>query len=833
MNIKVYIFLVLFFGCKALFSQINIGGKPYSFSNISKLKSQKKLPTIYLPAQNNKSLTYEAERNSTKDKPFQFGKNIKIDLNVKELALKEQLPKGKLYRLKIISKNALTLNLTFSKFKIPKHALLYIYNAEKTDVIGGFTSKNMQKGGRFSTGLLKGDAIVIEYYEPDFFDFSGTLILDRITHGFRDIPFIDKGFGSSGSCNMNVACDDALPYSKEVNSVCMLLTGGNGFCSAALINNTKSDGKPYILTANHCYENPEDLVFMFNWQSAQCENPAVSPSHDDLSGAVLRARNSESDFCLFELNDIPPYSYNVYYAGWNREEKPASKTVCIHHPRSDIKKISFDDDTCFSDSYLGQTGLAESYWKVIWNRNTTTEAGSSGSPLFNQDHKIIGQLHGGFASCSNPLEPDWFGKLSYSWDGNTSASRLKDYLDPLNSGVYEFEGYDPNVPLANIDAQVLMINAPKTNYFGAQRFKPSVTIRNRGNTPLTEIKISYQVDKSAIINKNWFGTLATGEIDSVEFDEIALNFSEHHIKFWTSSPNGINDEYLHNDTLQKTFYIYETVFFDDFETAQTWDLCGEFQIASPQGLGGEKGYPDPEFAYSGTQVLGTDLSGMGKHPGDYENNLGYDDTYAISPLIDCRNYENCLLTFVRKLGADKYKYDKFTIQIKSDSCNWKKLWRNKNTLIKDSVWTKQVFDISDIADRKRIKIKFTAGPTNHADQYCGWNIDDFIIAGTAIKNTKPSVNSGILLYPNPAKDFFYLEFNTDKTIDFADILIADLSGRIIVKKRIPAQELKNIAGSQSNKKLLKIDLPKHKKGIFTVQVKTNTEHAAFKILLKD
>ena len=67
-----------------------------------------------------------------------------------------------------------------------------------------------------------------------------------------------------------------------------------------------------------------------------------------------------------------------------------------------------------------------------------TEPGSSGAPLFNSTHSVIGQLHGGNSSCDNPTGSDWYGKLSLSWTGNGntySRRRLIDWLDPYNTGV--------------------------------------------------------------------------------------------------------------------------------------------------------------------------------------------------------------------------------------------------------------------------------------------------------------------------------------------------------------------------------------------------------------
>jgi len=625
-------------------AQLNIGGNPLSFDKEYKTLLKQNIPVVLLPKLNNEQLLIEAEANETKDQPWQFGKNIEVNIDLIRQSVVDNLSSGKLYRLAIHSEEALSINLRFSKYKLPENAVLYIYNEEKTDIIGGFTSRNNQENKVFATGLIRGDKIIIEYFEPEDASFKAELVIDRVTHGFRSISNFVKGFGHSGNCNMNVVCDDGT-WSNEIRSVCMLVTGGSALCSGALINNTLEDGTPYILTADHCYQNPSDMVFMFNWESETCDNPIVSPDHDDLSGAVLIARNYDSDFFLLKMNDEPPYDYNVYYAGWNADNSLSDSSVCIHHPSGDIKKISYDDDSAVSDYYLGSSNPPNSHWKVIWDRNTTTENGSSGSPLFNENHRIIGQLHGGYASCTNLDAPDWYGKFSYSWNqGSTPETRLKEWLDPLNYEITDMPGYDPNVPFADTDAQILGIISPEDHCLGVNTFTPTFIIRNRGNNELNSLTVNYSIDNNTLQSKNWTGSLMTGEIENVEFDAVSLASGEHSITVYIENPNGTEDEYHYNDTLRKTFYIYETVFEDDFESDNSWYLTGEFQIDEPMGLGGGTGYSDPTFACSGNNILGTDLTGLGQHPGDYENNIGYNEEYAQSPVIDCTNFENTMLS---------------------------------------------------------------------------------------------------------------------------------------------------------------------------------------------
>ena len=115
----------------------------------------------------------------------------------------------------------------------------------------------------------------------------------------------------------------------------MLVSGSSGFCSGALINNTQNDGKPYVLTANHCYSNPANWIFRFNWQSESCSNPGTSPSFQSLSGAVLRSRRTPSDFCLVEItgglvNGTVPLDYNPFSPGGTTlEPYPPERFVYI------------------------------------------------------------------------------------------------------------------------------------------------------------------------------------------------------------------------------------------------------------------------------------------------------------------------------------------------------------------------------------------------------------------------------------------------------------------------------------------------------------------------
>ena len=485
--------------------------------------------------------------------PWRFGFNNHTNLNTTNAGSWFDLPNGaRLWLAKVKCEGALTVNLTFEQTSIPNGNKLFVYNAAKDFILGAFTQEHIYDG-QLGTELIPGEEAIIEYYVAPKNN-HGHIQLATVTHGYRTAnEFLEKAFGSSGSCNMNVNCPDGLSWTPQRNSAVMLVSGSSGFCSGALINNTQNDGKPYVLTANHCYSNPATWVFRFNWQAIDCPNPGASPTFQSLSGAVLRSRRTPSDFCLVEItgglvNGTVPLDYNPYFSGWDKSGNIPTATVGIHHPSGDIKKISFDDAAPSISQAMGSSE-ANSTWTVQWDRNTTTEGGSSGSPLFDQNRRIIGQLWGGGASCQNLSAPDYYGRVSNSWEpaGSNSTNQLKFWLDPSNSGAAFIDGFDPNnTTVVALDAALSAAQLTAQALCGAN-YLPSVSLLNVGTTVLTSAQISYQIDNGAVQQYNWSGTLNQWQAQTISLPLIQLAAGNHTFSATVSNPNQALDENASNN----------------------------------------------------------------------------------------------------------------------------------------------------------------------------------------------------------------------------------------------------------------------------------------------
>ncbi len=388
--------------------------------------------------------------------------------------------------LVVRSSGAYGLGLYFSDFSLPAGAQLFVYPEDKSRVLGAFTSLNNQASGKFAVEITKGEGLVIEYSCPVQYSDYQAFVLDEVLYAYKPLLFPGDAYRSaafSGSCEVNAACSEGDDWRDQIKSVVRIQikrAGSSYWCTGTLVNNTASDFAPLILTADHCagtfpgpYSSPDDVsrwIFYFNYETPGCDNEAVS-DNKSLTGAVKLASsspagNNGSDFYLVRLNETVPAAYQPYYAGWTSSGAVSPSGVCIHHPGGDVKKISTYTEPVTLDQW-GQT--AETHYQVVWsateNGHGVTEGGSSGSPLFDNNGLLIGQLTGGESGCSNLTGPDFYGRLYYSWTSNGvhDSVQLKPWLDPLNTGINTLNG-SFNLNLANAlfaaDTTVIPLGSP-------------------------------------------------------------------------------------------------------------------------------------------------------------------------------------------------------------------------------------------------------------------------------------------------------------------------------------------------------------------------------------
>ncbi len=378
-----------------------------------------------------------------------------------------QLPdKSWEYTLRIAADGATSLNVGMKDFFLPHSAELWVHTDDESIMRGPYNDSYNKSHGYFWVGDVPADHINLKITVSDKEKRHLTFAVDNVTRGFFNYWEEPSYLAKSGSCNVDVACPDGDDWQAQINAVgryTFTTVDGSFLCTGQLINNTALDGKPLFSTADHCgyssntgqrplsqrQNTAASIGMTWNYQSQTCRAPGSTQSgtqisttgfNDRQSGATYLASNPASDFALVELNETPDASYGVEYTGWDRSDVAPNSAVSIHHPSGHAKRISYENDPLSITSYLSTTRGAGTHLRVADWDTGTTEGGSSGGGLWNSDQLMVGQLHGGFAACGNNRD-DWYGRLFVSWDtGDDAQSRMKEWLDPLNTGQMTLQG---------------------------------------------------------------------------------------------------------------------------------------------------------------------------------------------------------------------------------------------------------------------------------------------------------------------------------------------------------------------------------------------------------
>ena len=550
--------LILFLLCVGSVCSQTIPGLPYSVSgHVKKTAVFMRMSTVDADVEIAKS---EQEVVESREKIQQYGKALDVDLDILKSATVDTMPTGELvYQFGISCPNALSINVVFDRFHLKMGSRLYIVGATTNRYIGAYTSLNNSEANVLGSELMEDSKIIIELIEPIENRGSSLIHIGSVIHGYRSLEaLIKRSFNSSGICNIDVNCPQGKGFEKQRNAVAMLINSTGGFCTGTLMNTTAGPFKPYILSAYHCGTNPASWIFRFRWESPTegTDCGTLKPSLDgpkdrSINGASLVASYKATDFILCELNASPAPEWEVVYAGWDKSGSIPQAGTSIHHPVADIKKISLDFKPLVAEAF--NKGEPRNHWRTNWNQGIT-ESGSSGSPLFDQNHRVVGQLHGGDSDCISKFLTDYYAKLSESWKGGgTPETRLSDWLDPVDANVDFLDGtsftkYDP------------FITYNATNLKGnlcTDYLIPYVLITNGGTDTLKSIRLRYAYDTGSFMDITWNGKLALYETDTLHLPAMKLDKGTHVFTASLLADSNTVETEINNNSLSSTFKILQ------------------------------------------------------------------------------------------------------------------------------------------------------------------------------------------------------------------------------------------------------------------------------------
>jgi hypothetical protein len=400
-----------------------------------------------IPIKLNENFDFDMIKKNLNNESNYFGFVFDVNITIND-GVWEEYNTNKIWRIRVKSKEALGQILYFSKLNLSSTAELYISNTDGTTIFGPITSKENLSEGYMATSCISGDEIIMQLIEPLNSKEASTFTLSKIGYSFED--FFNEAESSQNrnhpiavtssdllSCHNNVDC-----YSNWIN-----MTNGIVFISSwiynpdngmdmlsrgsgALVNNTLNDGTPYILTALHCCSkaaplsqrdiiNLQGFAVTFGYKE-NCIS-GVTNSFATYTGAHFKACYSETDMILVQLNNWLSHT-PCTYLGWDKSSSQPTSAGGIHHPEATPMKLSLSNQI-----YSGFTFEHE-----VRFYSGILQYGSSGSPLFNQNHRIIGQASTAYNDCNYPLA--YYGKFDKSWNGGgTDNTSLKKWLDPLGT----------------------------------------------------------------------------------------------------------------------------------------------------------------------------------------------------------------------------------------------------------------------------------------------------------------------------------------------------------------------------------------------------------------
>ncbi|MFT3747918.1 MAG: serine protease [Agriterribacter sp.] len=379
---------------------------------------------------------------------FAISKTVDIDI-LKQAKIIEDNG-NTIYSLLILAEDALNISVQFSKFILSKNTVLSIYT--KNELTDSITFNENNEKNIWATRVYQGNQLTIVLTVPTPEKNEIALTANKILFGYKETGGSFSGNpGASATCNINAICAAGNGWENERNSVALIVVDGEEECTGTLVMNTCNTNRPYVLTANHCLVGSlNNWVFQYQTWSNTCATNGTFREDVQFNGCTLRANNCELDFALVEMNQTPASNSGIRYAGWSRTAVAPGAGASLHHPRGDLMKISTFNTAAVAVTWNEPGNPCPSavanHWRVTYNQGIV-QHGSSGAALFNQDHRVVGQLHGNQNNiCGNPgTNACWcttqipaigeYGRFDLSWaGGGTNATRLSNWLDPNNTG---------------------------------------------------------------------------------------------------------------------------------------------------------------------------------------------------------------------------------------------------------------------------------------------------------------------------------------------------------------------------------------------------------------
>lgn len=390
----------------------------------------------------------------------------------------------------------------------------------------------------------------------------------------------NNGFGHSIFCQTNINCSE-VPLGNAVNkrSVVLILKpyledAPIRQATGILINNSKNDYHPYLLTAAHILDGREaEWQFLFGYESPNCNN-IDGDSTQLITGATVLAEGDKllCDFALLELHGRPLADFKPYFAGWDISNIKPDFLEIIHHPRGDIKKYAV------ANNVKEEFPIPDKSWVINQWEYGRPEFVSSGAPLFNSTYVVAIQSNiNSISDCESDTESNVV-KFYKAWKWGDLSS----WLSPSGSTLTKLRGSDPCRPYYEFENVDNLHNYHFGGYYSGSGYISATNTTIQSGTSVT-----FEAAGQIIINNGFKiengATFKAAIIDDCRSDCMPIEV-DMFPNIITPDGNGVNDELCY--TVQnatsysiEVYNIWNQLVYNNSaaianENVCTWDASG-------------------------------------------------------------------------------------------------------------------------------------------------------------------------------------------------------------------------------------------------------------------
>jgi hypothetical protein len=373
---------------------------------------------------------------------------------------------------------AVSLSFHASRFALPASAVLTVTGTRGSAV---YRARDVNRGELWARPL-PGDTLSLSLSVKNSERSAVALDIQSFQAGYRslgsavpDNAYYRKRIAASapaGSCTENYSCDATAANQGPAHSTVAIVVGNVLQCTGTLLNDTTSDGKPYVLTARHCENgllgggDPGAAASVtVYWDAVTPCGGALSTIYDGnaitQSGATTIVE--QQDAWLLQLDGVPAAA-DAFYAGWDATGGTFSGGYSVHHALGYDKQYADWYGQAIAQNIPGTTlklGYASDFWGVV-NQKGSVGAGASGGALFDPNNRAVGSatlaqlLNGANSAGVCPATPlaspspgtitAQYTSLASVWNStadttsSTGAATLQSTLDSAQSGKLVIDG---------------------------------------------------------------------------------------------------------------------------------------------------------------------------------------------------------------------------------------------------------------------------------------------------------------------------------------------------------------------------------------------------------